>query len=121
MQIHTLNMSRTATTAALPATITAVDADGESFDLAFDFATTPAAPRVAVTLAEVIAALLAAGIEVSNRWGRAPLYAEQGTNKPVRIVRTPGTSGDVVAATTALRDAGFTATLRDQRISITAA
>ena len=118
MQIHTLNMSRTATTAALPATITAVDADGESFDLAFDFTTAPTAPRVAVTLADVIAALLAAGIEVSNRWGRAPLYAEQGTNKPVRIVRTPGTSGDVVAATTALRDAGFKATLRAERISV---
>lgn len=105
----------------LPATITAVDADGESFDLAFDFTTAPTAPRVAVTLAEVIAALLAAGIEVSNRWGRAPLYIEQGRNKPARIVRTPGTAGDLAAALTALRDTGFTATLRDQRISITAA
>lgn len=101
-----------------PATLTAVDADGEDFDLAFDFTTAPAAPLVAVTLAQVVAALLAAGIEVSNRWGRAPLYAEQGRNKPVRIVRTPGTSGDVVAATAALRDAGFKATLRAERITV---
>ena len=97
------------------------DDTADLLDFTMDPASFDRPAPVAILLGRAIVALQAAGIEVSNRWGRAPLYIEQGRNKPARIVRTPGTSGHLAAALTALRDAGFTATLRDQRISITAA
>lgn len=94
--------------------------DADLLDFTMDPTTMDRPAPVLPLVERVVVALTSAGIEVSNRWGRAPLYIEQGRNKPARIVRTPGTSGDLAAALTALRSAGFTATLRDQRISITA-
>ena len=75
------------------------------------------------TLIETIVAdLTAANLAVctSATWGTAPLYVEQGKGKPARIYRTPGKAGDLAAALAALLAAGRTATLRADRISVSA-
>ena len=76
MQIHTLNMSRTATTAALPETITAVDADGDDFTLDFGMTAIVGKPVSTVVETDKVAAALAAET-VANHF-RAEWYREHG-------------------------------------------
>ena len=76
MQIHTLNMSRTATRAALPETLTAVDADGDDFTLDFGMTALAGKPVATVVETDKVAAALAAET-VANHF-RAEWYREQG-------------------------------------------
>lgn len=58
--VHTLYMARTASPAALPETLTAVDANGEDFALDFGFETLPGArPAKVAPETDVTAAKLA--------------------------------------------------------------
>lgn len=60
-RFHTLFMARTAAPVTSPATLTAVDADGEDFALDFGFETLPGArPAAPVVETDKVAAALAA-------------------------------------------------------------